>query len=147
MGRTPFIPTVLAAAISLSSLQAGFSPETGSLVLRAYSRDEYHASPQNWAIAQDRRGIMYFGNTTGVLEFDGVSWRLIPLSNGSFVRSLATDNQGTIFAGGQGVFGYLRPGKSGAMEFVSLLDRIPREDRHFSDVWRILPMADGVYFS
>lgn len=58
-----------------------------------YTPKDYDADAQNWAILQDRRGIMYFGNSDGVLEYDGVSWRLIETRNKSVVRSLALDEQ------------------------------------------------------
>jgi len=76
MLRVPTILAALAAALPLSSLfGAGFNPETGSLFFQYYPADQYAASEQNWAIAHDRRGIMYFGNTEGVLEFDGRNWK------------------------------------------------------------------------
>ncbi len=90
---------------------------------------------------------MYFGNTEGVLEFDGLSWRTIRLDNGSPVKSVAADDRGTVYAGGQGDFGFLQPDQTGSNRFVSLLDKIPVEDRKFADVWRILPTPAGVYFS
>ena len=40
---------------------------------------DYNAGIQNWAIAQDERGVMYFGNNSGLLEFDGSAWRLYEL--------------------------------------------------------------------
>ena len=45
---------------------------------------------QNWAVTEDDRGVIYLGNTSGVVEFDGVSWQLIPLPGRSTARSLAT---------------------------------------------------------
>ena len=84
---------------------------------------------------------MYFGNTEGVLEYDGVSWRKIPVSNGSAVRALATDENGTVYVGAQGEFGYLRPDAQGALRYVSLLDRVPPDARKFTDVWSVLATA------
>ena len=68
-----------------SSIEKGFLP------IRNYSPREYNASPQNWAIVQDKRGVMYFGNNKGkgkgILEYDGVKWRLIGTPNETtFVR-------------------------------------------------------------
>jgi len=62
-------------------------------------------------------------------------------------EAVAVGKEGTIYAGGQGDFGFLRPDQAGAMKFVSLLDKVPAEDRKFADVWRILPTPGGVYFS
>lgn len=141
------VAAIILVALAAPRLLHGISPETGSYVFQRYSTDQYNASPENWAIAQDRRGVMYFGNNDGILEFDGQTWRTIRLSNSSFGRALAVDDTGTVYAGGVGIFGLLRPDRTGTMQFVSLLDKVPAEDRKFSDLWRILPTAQGVYFS
>jgi hypothetical protein len=60
-------------------------PEAGRPFIRHYTRKEYRASDQNWAIVQDDRGVMYVGNSVGVLEYDGVSWRLIQVPNKSVI--------------------------------------------------------------
>ena len=37
---------------------------------------------QNWCITQDARGVIYVGNhDKGILEYDGVEWRRIPIPN------------------------------------------------------------------
>ena len=148
MRQSVFLLTAaLAAGLSSLSLHAAVSIETGSYVFQHYSPDQYGAAPQNWDIAQDNRGIFYFANENGVLEFDGVSWRTIRLSNASMVRALAVDERGTVYVGGKGTFGMLRPDSAGTMRYFPLLDKVPEADRKFSDVWRILPTRAGVYFS
>src|SRR5579871_6084965 len=86
---------------SVCPLRGDISREAGLFFVQSWPAKTYGASPQNWAIAQDRRGVMYFGNTDGLLEYDGVSWRKIKIPNGSAVRSLAVDGNGTIFVGAQ----------------------------------------------
>lgn len=135
------------ASIAFANVRAGVSPDTGSYIFQHFTADRYTASPQNWDIAQDPRGVMYFGNTDGVLEFDGISWRKIRLNNGSFARALAVEDGGTVYVGGVGTFGLLRADESGTMAYLPLIDKVPVADRQFSDVWRILPTRDGVYFS
>src|SRR5438128_950427 len=46
-----------------------------------YSKQAYNAGTQNWSIAQDKSGILYFGNSQGLLSFDGTFWRLYQLPN------------------------------------------------------------------
>jgi signal transduction histidine kinase/CheY-like chemotaxis protein/ligand-binding sensor domain-containing protein/heme exporter protein D len=121
-------------------------PEAGRPFIRHYARREYRASDQNWAIAQDDRGVMYVGNNVGVLEYDGVSWRLIQVPNESVIRSLAKDDAGRIYVGGLGEVGYLAPDAQGQMRFVSLLDKVPEADRAFADVFRTFVTPQGVYF-
>jgi len=56
------------------STGAGTLLAQGSFFIRNYPPDEYGAHNQNWAILQDSRGVMYFGNSDGALEYDGESW-------------------------------------------------------------------------
>ena len=63
------------------------SRELGIPYMRNYTPKDYDAFAQNWAIVQDKRGVMYFGNGNGVLEYDGVSWRLIRLAQESVAAS------------------------------------------------------------
>ena len=94
--------------------------ELGLPYIRNYTPKEYGADVQNWAILQDDRGVMYFSNNLGVLEYDGVSWRRIPLTNDTVVRSLAKDKDGRIWVGGVDELGYLEPDSGGDLRYVSL---------------------------
>ncbi|PVY41714.1 triple tyrosine motif-containing protein [Pontibacter virosus] len=114
--------------------------------IKNYSLKEYQASPQNWAVVQDHRGIMYFGNNYGVLEFDGNHWRRLGLPNRSTVHSLAVNKEGRVYVGGQDEFGYLRPDDSGVMAYVSLKPLINSDDKSFADVWNIFTKDDEVFF-
>ena len=119
--------------------------EAGSPVIRSFTPKNYKGSPQNLAITQDSRGILYFANTECVLEYDGVSWRRIPLPGSAAARSVATDGS-LVYVGGQGDFGYLEPDSRGSMTYRSLTALIPRDARNFRDVWTIIPTPQGVYF-
>lgn len=101
---------------------------------------------QVWAIMQDPRGLLYFGTGQGVLEYDGIHWRAIPVANGTTARSLAVDANGRIWVGAQGDLGHLTRGATGAGDFVSLLDRVPEDARTFTDVWKTHTTSHGVYF-
>jgi hypothetical protein len=145
-----FIRFLMPAALMAATtpyLNAGLNPETGDYLFQNYSAKQFGASPQNWGIAEDRRGIMYFANTDGLLEFDGNSWRLLRLPGALVARSVSVDDGGTVYVGGVGEFGLLKPDSTGTTKFVSLVDRVPQQDRVFADVWRILPTPQGVYFS
>ena len=119
--------------------------ELGKPILTAWLPKDYGADVQNWAIVQDDRGVMYFGNNSGILEYDGVFWRLIQFPNKSVCRSLAKDANGRIYAGGVGDFGYLAPDSVGQMRFVSLLPHLPEGARDFADVWQTFVLQESVY--
>ena len=117
----------------------------GLPLIKNYLPSEHGGTPQNWGIVQDKRGVMYFANTAGVLEYDGVSWRLIEVEN-EIARTIAIDDKGTIFVGGIDQFGYLQSDTKGKLEYKSLISLIPVEQRNFGDIWSIWPCRDGVFF-
>jgi signal transduction histidine kinase/DNA-binding response OmpR family regulator/ligand-binding sensor domain-containing protein len=100
-----------------------------------YKYQEYGANPINWWVLEDEDGIMYFANTNGVLQYDGVTWTRIESLRGA--RCLTKDEKGTIYVGSNGEIGYLQPNAIGEIEYISLVDKIPEEHRGFSDVWEV----------
>jgi signal transduction histidine kinase/ligand-binding sensor domain-containing protein len=121
-------------------------PELGRPFIRNYTPREFGAAPSNWAIVQDRRGVLYLGNAEGLLEYDGVSWRRIATPNRTVVRSLAVDHDDRVYVGEVGAFGFLAPDSIGQMVFVALHHDIPEEHKKFADVWSTCSTTHGVYF-
>jgi len=114
----------------------------GCKYLKNYSTGRY---PQNWWIVQDQQGIIYVANNAGVRKFDGVSWRHIDVPNLN-VRSLASDENGTIYVGGINEFGFLAPDSRGSLQYISLLHHLKDNQKNFSKVWRVNTTKEGVYF-
>ena len=129
---------ILGILIFLSSIYSGSGQGqeyTGTPFLTNYPPETYNQHPQTWDVVQDHRGVMYFGNVNGVLEFDGLSWDLIELPGKTTARSLAVDSQGRVYVGSYGDLGYLSPDESGKMRFIYLTQRIPSEWQHVYEVW------------
>ena len=120
--------------------------ESGTFFHEFFGPDDYDGHAQTWSVVQDNRGVIYVGNNHRVLQYDGVSWRHIPLPNESIARALAVDADGTVYVGAQGDIGYLAPDSSGTPHFVSLREHVPPDARDFADVWRVRVLKDGVYF-
>ncbi|WP_447640130.1 MULTISPECIES: ligand-binding sensor domain-containing protein [Chitinophagaceae] len=119
---------------------------TGIPDIRNYSRSEYKAGSQNWGIAQDNDGVMYFGNNEGLLSYDGNKWRLYSLPLKGNVRSLAI-SEDKIYIGGQQAIGYFQPGRSGDLEYHSLnglIETLYRSD--FADVWNVVVDRHRIFF-
>ena len=147
---TPARPqTQSAPRLSPFALRSSPSPpnELGIPFLTNWSPKDYGEHKQNWAIVQDDRGVMYFGNGDGVLEYDGVTWRLISLPTQSWALSLAIDRNGRIYVGAETEFGYLLPDSVGEVQYVSLMAHVPEQNRDFGDVWQTLATSHGIYFS
>ena len=118
------------------------------LSIQNFGPKEYKASSQVWSIAQDQRGMMYFGTSESLLEFDGKNWRKIKITNvGRRIQSLETDEDGaTVFIGTNGSFGCLVSNSEGNLVFQSFVDLIPKNHRTFKDVWKIFSTSHGIYF-
>lgn len=119
--------------------------EIGRPVLRAFTPRVYGADAQNLCAVQDRDGIMYFGNTNGVLTYDGSTWRVIRTGYSENIRGLALADDGNIYVGGTRQIGYLRPGPDGR-EYVSLADKLPEGDHDFSVFLQVVAHRDTIYF-
>src|SRR5437762_3538024 len=104
------------------------------------------AGTQNFAVAQDERGVTYVGNLGGVLEYDGVRWRLIALPHRATPFALVPIGERRIAIGSDGEFGYIGPDAKGTMRFVSLASLMPPEARSGSQIDRIARANDGVVF-
>jgi len=142
------LPVLVSFCISAlcSVASAQLRSELGLPYIRNYSPKEYGADIQNWAVLQDDRGVMYFGNNLGVLEYDGVRWRLISLPNRSVARSLSKDRNGRLFVGGVDEFGYLEPDTNGERQYVSLRSQVPADALPLQDVWQTFVTPEGIYF-
>ena len=114
--------------------------------IRNFTTEEYKAHAQNFAIVQDKPGLMYFGNFAGVLQFDGIRWRLIPTANITKVTSLAVDSAGRIYVGARGEIGYLVTNARGNMSFQSLVPNDTKQRTSFQDVIGTFCIGKYVYF-
>ena len=127
-----------------SLLQA--SPIPFSPIVRNYSVSDYNAGIQNWAIAQDERGVMYFGNNSGLLEFDGSAWRLYELPTKGIVRAIYISEDGRIYVGSYEEFGYFVRTPYDTLEYHSLKDEVKDFTFHNDEIWNIVCVQGEIVF-
>jgi ligand-binding sensor domain-containing protein/DNA-binding CsgD family transcriptional regulator len=135
------IMLVLSELAALSEIK-----DIGTPFIRNFSRLEYRAGTQNWDIAQDLKGFMYFANNEGLLVFDGVKWELYKMPNSSMVRSIFINDRGEIYIGAYNEFGKMVPGPDGKLVFISFKSKIPSEYQNFDDVWSISSYQGKIVF-
>ncbi len=123
------------------------SSNIGTPFISNFLKKDYKGSPQNWDIDQDKRGVLYFANNDGLLEFDGINWKCYKVSNQTIVRSLKVAPDGKVFVGAQGEMGYFEGNKNGILTYHSLNHLLPSEAQHFADIWNIEIIADSIFFS
>ena len=93
---------------------------TGSPPIRIWRTDELGASPINWQVlVHPQTGYLYAANSAGVLEFDGVRWRLIPLPHGVPARTLVVAPDGRLWAAGSGQIAVLEAVNPGTGQLVA----------------------------
>ena len=118
--------------------------DSGGSFIRNYPPYQYRAGQQNWAIAQDSRGVMYFGNNDGLLEYDGVNWNLITLPG---VKAVAIDSLGRIYLGLENDLGYLEPDGSGNLKYYSLKSKIPQNHQEHSTILHVCIFGRKIIFT
>jgi signal transduction histidine kinase len=133
------------AWLTVILVMQGVAQSSGYPYVRNYRPREFQASSANYAAVQDRRGIMYFGNYRGLLEYDGATWQLIPVANGSVVRSLAVDSLGQVYVGAAGEFGRLVPDSTGRTTYQSLSNQLPPQAQ-VEGLMRVLGTRQGAFF-
>ncbi len=121
--------------------------EAGLLFVKNYSPKEYDASTQNWAIEQDKNGVIYVGNTTHLLSFDGKTWERIKIGGSGVVRSLGYSSiTDKMYIGGVNDLGYSYIDSLGKTKYISLLNQVPEKYRKFNDVWKTVVFNEEVFF-
>ena len=136
--------TFLLSLVFSSLLQA--SPIPFSPIVRSYSVSDYNAGIQNWSIAQDERGVMYFGNNNGLLEFDGSAWRLYELPTKGIVRAIYISEDGRIYVGSYEEFGYFVRTPYNTLEYHSLKDEVKDFTFHNDEIWNIVCVQGEIVF-
>ena len=135
-----------AVTFSFSQSFKSSTNNIGDPFIENFSPSDYNSNYQNWCVKHDSRGLMYFGNNQGVLQYDGIKWRLIKTTNNSIVRSISIDDLGRIYVAASSDFGYLSPDSTGGLKFVSFLKFLDKQYHEFGDVWDVVSTSKAVFF-
>lgn len=114
--------------------------------IQHFSPADFGGHRQSWSFLQDHRGVLYVGNTNGLITYDGVNWHLHSGIIKSMVRSLSLANEGRVLYGARDDFGYLRSDSLGQIEAVSLRRMLPKEIDDVKDVWEVRHLNGKYYF-
>lgn len=136
-----YISLLVFLFFTLSSITAHQKP-----YIINFARDKYQAASKNWAIDQDEKGIMYFGNDIGLLESDGMEWNLYSMPNHAFIKAVAVESHNNIYTGGLEEIGVWKRDTSGKLNYTSFKNLLPAKTLDNESIWRIWIDADKVYF-
>src|SRR5688500_9001251 len=135
------------AGLMLALAFAAHAEHRGLPVLSVIPQSQHRGGAQTFDAAQDARGILYFGNLSGVITYDGAWWSTIKLPNDSAVFAIESDSAGVVAAGGVGELGYLVSKPDGALAYQSLLDQLPPDARDVGEVRGICTAGRGFVFA
>ncbi len=114
--------------------------QTGHYFLSHSKPGNDNISYLSFDIQQDNNGILYFANRSGVLQFDGRTWVVVPVEGG--VYSLAVSRGGEVFASGPSGFGRIGLDDKNQLSYLPLSDSLPKAKNIFSSY----SLEDAVYF-
>ncbi|HWR74196.1 MAG TPA: two-component regulator propeller domain-containing protein [Bacteroidales bacterium] len=100
---------------------------------------------QNWEIDQDPVSrYIYFANSTGLIEYNGISARTFTMPYRQGVRSVYVNDDGMIFTGSYEDFGIWEEGTPGELVYRSLAQdtEVSKND----EIWNIFELNHTVYF-
>jgi len=105
-----------------------------------YTSFDYSWEEQNFAITNDNRGVMYFGNNKGILEYDGKNWKKILTTNNIYIRVLAKNDKGIVYVGTKNEFGFLTVDSKGELIYTILQKNLNDE------IIKIYCLDNKIYF-
>lgn len=127
--------------------ETGFTQSLiGQSEVISFTRNQYRAGTQNWAMTQDKNNRLYVANNEGLLTYDGTNWQVFPVPNKTILRSIAFGPGGKLYAGAQDELGYFAPDNAGRLQFTSLKNRLPANEKNFTDVWELEVTGSEVFF-
>ncbi len=116
----------------------------GTPFIETYDISQYNSGPVNRCINQDANGIIYFGNSYGLLKYDGVHWETFSIKSGFSVYSIFLEKE-RIYIGSQFEFGYFENNELGKLEYYSLSEKLT-ENYLFSNVVDVMKIDELIYF-
>jgi hypothetical protein len=130
----------------ISGVSISYSQHAGGYTQHHFSTRLYNMHPRNFFVMQDKREVMYFGNAYGVIEYDGTSWRDIPLTNGNSALSLRQGNDGYVYVGSYNELGYLKTDTVGSTVYQSLYSKVPESKQLFEAVYDIFQIEKSIIY-
>lgn len=110
-----------------------------------YIFDDIPIDNQNWNISRNPvNGFVYFANSEGLGEYNGISLKMYTLPFKKSIRSVCVSHDGKIYTGSFEEFGYWKDTTGGNLVYKSLSKDISVEKN--DEIWKIYEFRDKIYF-
>ena len=138
--RALIVSLLLTLPLSAAKAEGEFLPAVVS-----FTKTDYGADGQNWAIVESTPGEILVGNHRGLLIFDGYTWECMSLPGGQPVRAVEVMGD-RVYVGAYHEFGYWQRNDSGVLEYTSLAEAFSGESMKNDEIWHIAAWGDKVLF-
>lgn len=129
-----------------SPVFGAWADKTAGLPSLAYfSAQQLDSDNFQWTLAQDKLGRLFVGGT-GLIVFDGQTWKTYPIGSSYAVRTLQFGDNNRIWVGGANEMGYVDEPALGEFKYHSLLDQLPVSERPVGEIWGSGLVGTRVYF-
>ncbi|MCU0379088.1 MAG: hypothetical protein MUC78_12610 [Bacteroidales bacterium] len=113
--------------------------------IQNYVSNHIPVTSQNWEIYQDPVSrYIYFANSAGLVEYNGISTRTFPVPHRQGARSVYVNDEGVVFTGSFEDFGFWTKDQSGGLSYHSLAGEA--EVAKNDEIWNIFELNHTLLF-
>ncbi|MCX6285069.1 MAG: triple tyrosine motif-containing protein [Bacteroidetes bacterium] len=112
--------------------------------IRNFSRLQHSGGIQSWSFAETENGLLYFANNSGLLEYNGATWKLY--HSVKAVNRVVCADGNRVYVGAFNEFGYYEENERGTLQYHSLTNLIQGKISDFDEIWRIHKTSFGIVF-
>ncbi len=131
--------TILFLVFSFTNTFGQFSPN-----FKNYSISDYNGGNKNWDISIDSIGRVYIANGEGLLEYNGIRWKLWKLPNKTIIRSVLVQKD-KIYTGSFEEFGYWKRDEKGLLKYTSITQK-NKKITFDQEYWQIVAFNNQLFF-
>lgn len=133
-------------ASALAQNQNFVIKEVGTPFINTHLPKDINIHQQTYGVAQADNGLLYFANVSGVVEFDGLRWRLDGSISDDNFTDIATGAGNRVYVVSNSEYGYLEPNPLGEMVFRSLVSKTPGEIKDKGRITNVDIIGDRVVY-
>ncbi len=132
--------------ITFLTLPFGLSAQWNAFITN-YKKEAFGRGSKTWQIRGYDKNHIFFGNTKGVLAYNGTDWNLLPLHNGNDARSVCVSKQqNRIYAGGENEFGYFGLQPDGLFDYTNLSEACIADYHLTGGYWGVYEVDNLIYY-
>lgn len=113
-------------------------------LIQNYSHKIYQGRGADLQIHKDKRGVLYIGNTGGLVEYDGHNWQKYDVQ---YVQSIASTDEGVVYILYGPGLGRLEVDEKGKVYNTELFRRMPKLKENTGPMLYLMTEQETVYFA